>query len=264
MIFLHYTGKTGSVMPPYGPFRTPKPRVRRLADLKGEAQFLAGRHSRLAEFSRVLRIGIEFVRGFRALHFIGPMITVFGSARYGRDHQYYELGRKVGAAIAREGFGVMTGGGPGMMEAANRGAKEAGGLSIGCGISLPYEQGPNPYLDRFVNFYYFFVRKVMLVKYSYAFVILPGGLGTLDELSEALTLIQTGKLYDFPVVLVGKDYWKGFLDWLETTMVPEGTIRADDLKLFNVTDDPHEVARIIRDASQGIGLKLVPLKSTVD
>jgi uncharacterized protein (TIGR00730 family) len=170
-------------------FFRPMPKMRRVAELKGEAQFLAGRHSRFYEALRVIRISLEFFRGFFTLHFIGPAITVFGSARFKEDHPYYQLAQKVGAAIAREGFTVMTGGGPGVMEAANRGAKEVGGTSIGCNIVLPHEQRPNPYLDQVVNFYYFFVRKVMLVKYSYAFVIMPGGFGTLDEMTEALTLL---------------------------------------------------------------------------
>jgi uncharacterized protein (TIGR00730 family) len=150
------------------------------------------------------------------------------------------------------------------MEAANRGAKESGGYSVGCNIVLPHEQKPNSYLDCVVTFYYFFVRKVMLVKYSYAFVILPGGLGTLDEMTEALTLIQTGKLYDFPVILVGREYWQGLYDWLRTTLVANGTITAEDLNYLRITDAPEEVARLVRMTGQGIGLQLHPLPSTVD
>lgn len=233
-----------------------EPRIRRLANLKGEAGFLAGRHSRTYEALRVLRIALEFIRGFRTLHFVGPVVTVFGSARFKQEHPYYALARDIGARLAREGYTVMTGGGPGIMEAANRGAKEAGGRSVGCTIALPREQRANPYLDTVVDFYYFFVRKVMLVKYSYAFVILPGGLGTLDELSEALTLIQTGKLYDFPVILVGRDYWRGLNEWFEKTMVAQGTVAADDLKYLTVTDDPAEVARIVRETGTRLGLRL--------
>ena len=157
----------------------------------------------------------------------------------------------------------MTGGGPGLMEAANRGAKEAGGLSLGCNIILPNEQGSNPYLDHVVTFYYFFVRKVMLVKYSSAFVIFPGGFGTLDEMSEALTLIQTGKLYDFPVILVGKDYWSGLFDWMTNTMLANKTITNDSLLLAKLTDDPEEVIRLIRGNADYLGMKLHPLTATV-
>jgi len=238
-------------------------RIRRIADLRGnvlaEARFLAGRHSRLQEFVRLLRISFEFLRGFRALHWIGPAITVFGSARFQEDHPYYTLARRVSAAIAREGFTIMTGGGPGIMEAANRGARDVGGPSVGCNIILPHEQNPNPYLDKVVNFYYFFVRKVMLVKYSYAFVIMPGGLGTLDEMSEAFTLIQTGKLYDFPLILMGKDYWSGLEEWIRGTLVKNHAVSPEDLDYLHITDDPDEVIRIIREMSQNIGLKLRPL-----
>jgi hypothetical protein len=245
-------------------FYPPEARVRRLADLRGEAQFLAGRHSRSYEFFRVVRIAIEFIRGFRALHGIGPAVTVFGSARFKEGHRYYELALRVGAALAREGFTVMTGGGPGVMEAANRGAQEAGGKSVGVNIVLPHEQRPNRFLDQVVTFHYFFVRKVMLVKYSYGFVILPGGLGTLDELSEALTLIQTGKLYDFPVVLVGRDYWSGLYEWIRATMAPNGAVDLEDLEFVHLTDDPDEAVRIVRSTSEGIGLRLAPLRATVD
>ena len=244
-------------------FFRPKAKVRRLADIKGEALFLATRRSRTREFLRVLRIGIEFIRGFRALHFIGPAVTVFGSARFKEDHPYYGQARNLGAALAREGFAVMTGGGPGLMEAANRGAKEAGGLSLGCNIILPNEQGSNPYLDRVVTFYYFFVRKVMLVKYSCAFVIFPGGFGTLDEMSEALTLIQTGKLYDFPVILVGKDYWGGLFEWMTRSMLANQTITSDSLLLAKLTDDPDEVIRILRGNAEYLGMALKPLTATV-
>ncbi len=170
----------------------------------------------------------------------------------------------MGAALAREGFTVMTGGGPGLMEAANRGAKEAGGRSIGCNVMLPHEQAPNPYLDKVTTFYYFFVRKVMLVKYSYAYLILPGGFGTLDEMTEALTLIQTGKLYDFPVILMGSDYWSGFIKWVKESLVAQGAVSAADLDYIQVSDDPEEVLKRIREFSSGIGLKLRPMPSTVD
>lgn len=243
-------------------FLKPSIRIRRLKDLKGEAAFLAGRHSRTYEFLRVIRIALEFIRGFRALHFAGPCITVFGSARFKDDHPYYEKARQIGSLVAQEGFNVITGGGPGIMEAANRGAKEAGGYSIGCNIILPHEQEPNPYVDQIINFYYFFVRKVMLVKYSCAFIILPGGLGTLDETAEALTLIQTGKLYDFPVILVGKDYWSGLHDWMKTTLVSNGTIHEEDLDLLCITDDPQEVIQIIRKVVEHLDLRLTHTPST--
>src|SRR5437660_446463 len=170
---------------------------------------------------RVLRISWEFIKGFRALHFVGPCVTVFGSARFSDDHPVYDLARRTGALLARAGFTVMTGGGPGVMEAANRGAKDVGGRSIGCNIRLPQEQKPNPYLDKWITFRYFFVRKVMLVKYSYAFIALPGGFGTLDEIFETATLIQTAKIRDFPMVLMGRDFWQPLLDFLLNKLVPQ-------------------------------------------
>jgi uncharacterized protein (TIGR00730 family) len=249
-------------------FLHPQPRTKRLAQLKpgiqGEADFLSGRHSRFHETTRLLRIVFEFVRGFRALHYEKAAVTVFGSARFPEGHPYYELARKVGAALAREGFTVITGGGPGLMEAANRGAQEAGGRSIGCNIILPHEQGHNAYLDKVVTFYYFFVRKIMLVKYSYAYIILPGGFGTLDEMSEAITLIQTGKLYDFPMILMGSDYWKGFIDWSRDSLLKNGAISAADLDYLQLIDDPAEATKKIRDVCKGIGVKLYPLSSTID
>jgi uncharacterized protein (TIGR00730 family) len=197
---------------------------------------LEGPHSRRTELWLVLRALRDFISGFRALHFVGPCITVFGSARYDESHEYYALGREVGRGVAELGFTTMTGGGPGLMEAVNRGAREAGGRSVGCNIMLPKEQTPNPYLDRSVTCHYFFVRKVLLFKYSYAFVALPGGLGTLDELLEALTLIQTGKIEHFPVVLIGTAYWQPLVDLLHH-FAAEGTIDAKDLDLLLVTDD---------------------------
>jgi hypothetical protein len=211
------------------------------------AALLGGPRSRIEETLRVFRIMAEFVRGFRRLHFVGPCVTVFGSARFREPHPWYELARDVGRRLAKAGATVMTGGGPGIMEAANRGAKEAGGYSIGCNIRLPEEQKPNPYLDRWITFRYFFVRKVMLVKYSYVFVVMPGGFGTLDELFEAVTLVQTRKIESFPVVLVGRSYWAPLLDFLRTTLVPAGTISAEDVDLLHVTDSPEEVERVVRD-----------------
>jgi uncharacterized protein (TIGR00730 family) len=221
-----------------------------------ERIFLEGPRSRREEFFRVLRVGLEFIRGFRALHFVGPCVTVFGSARFTEEHRYYAMARAVGRELARTGFTVMTGGGPGIMEAANRGAKERGGPSVGCNIELPHEQHPNPWLDRFVEFRYFFVRKVMLVKYSYGFVVLPGGFGTLDELFETTTLIQTGKIQDFPLVLMGKDFWEPMLAFLRDTMVAERTIAPEDYHSIFVTDSPEEaVAHILEAAGRNPDLR---------
>jgi uncharacterized protein (TIGR00730 family) len=212
--------------------------------------FLAGPRARLSETFRVIRIASEFIRGFRALHFVGPCVTVFGSARFKEDNKYYEMAREIGRRTAQLGLTTMTGGGPGIMEAANRGAKEAGGKSLGCNIVLPVEQEPNPYLDRFITFRYFFVRKVMLVKYSYAFVVLPGGYGTLDELFEALTLVQTRKILEFPVVLMGVDYWEPLIEFIKGTLVKNGTIGEEDPGLLTVTDSPDvAVAAIMRGIS---------------
>jgi len=188
------------------------------------------------------------IRGFRRLHFVGPCVTVFGSARVREGDAEYELARSVGGALSRIGFTVMTGGGPGVMEAANRGAKESGGHSVGCNIELPHEQMPNPYLDISVDFSYFFVRKVMLVKYSYAFVVMPGGFGTVDELFEALTLIQTGKVSNFPVVLMGTEFWGPLLQQLDE-MAEEGLISPGDLDLLLTTDDVDEAIHHITENS---------------
>ena len=242
----------------------PKARIKRLAELQGEARFLSGRHGFIYESARVMRISYEFVTGLWAMKNIGPAITVFGSARFKENTAHYELARRMGRSLAQAGFTVITGGGPGIMEAANRGAKEVGGKSIGCNVILPHEQAPNPYLDQVITFYYFFVRKVMLVKYSYAFIIMPGGLGTLDEMTEAMTLIQTGKLYDFPVILVGREYWKGFMDWVEDVLVKNGAVSSADLAFVRVTDNPDEAMEIIQKTSQSIGLKLRPLPATLD
>lgn len=226
-----------------------------------EGRFLAGPQPRWEELKRIGRIAAEFVRGFRALHFVGPCVTVFGSARFQEGHRYYELGREVGRRLALAGFTVMTGGGPGVMEAANRGAREAGGCSIGCNIELPMEQQPNPYLDLWIEFRYFFVRKVMLVKYSYAFVALPGGFGTMDELFECATLVQTGKIQGFPIVLLGVDYWRPLIDFLRERMVREGTIAVEDLERLLVTDSVDEaVGRILGAATDTFGLVWQPVQ----
>lgn len=223
------------------------------------AGFLRGPQRRGFELRRAIGIFWEFLYGFRRLHFVGPCVTVFGSARFEAGHPSYELGREVGAALAREGFTVMTGGGPGIMEAANRGAHEAGGRSVGCNIELPVEQHPNPYLDRWVTFRHFFVRKVMLVKYSYAFVALPGGFGTLDEVFETLTLIQTGKIEAFPVVLMGVEHWRPLVAFLREDLVRAGTISPGDLDLLLLTDSVEEGVGFIRErAVEPFGLTRGP------
>ncbi|MFL5541847.1 MAG: TIGR00730 family Rossman fold protein [Longimicrobiaceae bacterium] len=198
---------------------------------------------------RVFRIMGEFVEGFDALARIGPAVTIFGSARVRPGDAEYQAACETARLLGRAGFSIITGGGPGIMEAANRGAREAGVLSVGCNIELPFEQAVNPYVDLAINFRYFFVRKTMFVKYAEAFVIFPGGFGTLDELLEALTLIQTGKVRDFPVVLFGRAYWKGFLEWIRGVLMEEGKISPEDVDLMTVTDDPEEVARIVLEAS---------------
>ena len=199
---------------------------------------------------RVFRIMGEFVEGFDELATLTRGISIFGSARSKPDDSDYLAARETAALLAKEGFAVITGGGPGIMEAANRGAFEAGGLSIGCNIELPFEQKPNPYQTRGLTFKYFFVRKMMFVKYSLGFVIFPGGFGTLDELFEALTLIQTKKIRDFPVVLFGTAYWSGLLNWMRDLVLPQGKIGEHDLRLFHITDSPEEVVRIVT-GSQG-------------
>jgi uncharacterized protein (TIGR00730 family) len=240
----------------------PHPRIKRIGKTESEAQFLEGKHSRIWEFLRVIRIAFEFIRGFWVFHFIGPAITVFGSARLKPGTPYYDLAEKIGRLIAEEGFVTVTGGGPGLMEAANKGAKEAGGISVGANIILPHEQDPNPYLDHCVTFYYFFVRKVVLVKYSCAYIVLPGGFGTMDEMTEALTLIQTGKLYDFPVILIGKEYWQGFMQWLEEKMLTQGTLNRTELSFITVTDDLEEVRQLISGNARKLALELKPLKAS--
>lgn len=221
-----------------------------------ERIFLEGPHGRGFEFVRAFRIFRELIHGFRALHFVGPCVTIFGSARFPATHPYYALTRELGARIAQAKFTVMTGGGPGLMEAANRGAKEANGISIGCNIILPREQNPNHYLDKWVEFRYFFVRKVMLVKYSYGFVAAPGGFGTLDELFEVATLIQTGKIKNFPVVLLGVRYWSPLLDFLGKSLLPEAAIDARDINQMLLTDSPSEaVSFILKYATEQFGLR---------
>lgn len=235
--------------PPYGNV---------LPNGRDERRFLSGPQSRGSELARAVRIFLEFMKGFRALHFVGPCVTVFGSARLTPEHHYYQAARETGRLLAEAGFTVMTGGGPGIMEAANQGAKEAGGVSVGCLIELPNE-APNPYLDTLVTFRYFFVRKVMLVKYSYAFIVFPGGLGTLDEVFETTTLIQTGKIEHFPVVLFGKEFWRPLIGFMRETLLREGTIDPSDLSALSITDSPAEAVQWVRDAAiERFGLSYGP------
>jgi uncharacterized protein (TIGR00730 family) len=217
--------------------------------------FLEGPRSRTQELFFTIQVMLEFIKGFRVLHFVGPCVSVFGSARLTENNPYYELAREVGRHIAQSGFTVMTGGGPGIMEAANRGAKEAGGRSVGCNIVLPVQQKPNLYMDTWVTFRHFFVRKVLLLKYSYAFVVMPGGLGTMDELFEVVTLIQSKKIMNFPVVLIGKEYFQPVMDFFKR-MVLEGTINTSDLDLFLLTDSVDEaMAHIERHAVEKFMLR---------
>jgi len=211
-----------------------------------EKAFLQGSRRNPEELASAGRIFLEFVRGFQRLGEIGRCVTVFGSARFKEGHRYYELARELGRRLAEEGFTVMTGGGPGIMEAANRGAKEGGGMSIGCNIQLPTEQKTNPYVDRFVEFEHFFVRKVMLVKYSQAFVVLPGGFGTLDEIFETMTLMQNNKLEYFPIVAMGGDFWKRLGDFIRNTLLTEGTISPSDLDFIHPTDSVDRAIKIIK------------------
>ena len=197
---------------------------------------------------RVMRITSEFVEGFDALAGIQKGVTIFGSARTGPDDPQYQAAEAVAKLLAEQGFSIITGAGPGIMEAANKGAKAGGGHSVGCNIELPFEQGNNPYVDTLVHFRYFFVRKTMFIKYSNAFIIFPGGFGTLDELFEALTLIQTGKIYQFPVILFGRHYWAGLIRWITSRVAAEGKISPGDLDLLLLTDDPAEAAQAVIDA----------------
>jgi uncharacterized protein (TIGR00730 family) len=218
-----------------------------------EKEFLRSRRDRRDDLESSVRIFLEFLRAHERLDFDTPCVTVFGSARFGPRHAYYRMARALGKRLAQEGFGVMTGGGPGIMEAANRGAREGKGLSIGCNIKLPQEQDPNPYLDRFVEFDHFFVRKVMLVKYSCAFVIMPGGFGTLDEFFETLTLIQTGKIERFPLILMGTDYWAKLRGFVEESLLAHKTISPTDLHLIRLTDSVEETVGAIRAGIAGRG-----------
>ena len=211
-----------------------------------EKHFLSGRRNRGADLESAVRMFLEFLKGFEQLDIEGPCVTVFSSARFPDGHAHYETARALGKALAEAGYAVMTGGGPGIMEAANRGAREAGGLSIGCNIKLPMEQQPNPYLDRFVEFEHFFVRKVMLVKYSSAFVVMPGGFGTLDEAFEVVTLVQTGKLERFPIVAMGGAYWEDLRDFTLNTLLPAGTINPGDVDFIHRAGTVAQALDLIR------------------
>jgi uncharacterized protein (TIGR00730 family) len=213
-----------------------------------EKAFLAGRRSREADLESAVRFFLEFLRGFESFAFEQPCVTVFGSARFGESHRYYQRAREIGAALARAGFAVMTGGGSGIMEAANRGAQEAGGLSLGCNISLPREQKPNAYLDKLIQFDHFFARKVMLVKYSTAFVVMPGGFGTLDEAFEIATLMQTHKLERFPLIAVGGEFWDELVGFVRDTMLAEGTVSPEDVQFIHRVETAEDVIQVIREA----------------
>ncbi|HRH96447.1 MAG TPA: TIGR00730 family Rossman fold protein [Prosthecobacter sp.] len=235
----------------------PPPPITRVSplDVDADEQFcnllqdralLSGPNRRLRDLRLLFSVARDFIRGFRALHFVGPCITVFGSARFEEAHPYYKLARSMGAALAKMGFTVLTGGGPGIMEAANRGAKDAFGRSVGCNIRLPFEQSHNPYLDRWVTMEHFFVRKTLLIKYSYGFIIMPGGFGTMDEMFEALTLIQTKKLKSFPIVIMGSQFWAEMRDFMDH-MLKGATISPEDLDLIKWTDSVEEAVAHLQE-----------------
>lgn len=225
------------------------------ANGSSDRYLLEGPHSRWHEAGLLYRAVRDFVRGFRGLHFVGPCVAIFGSARFPESHPFYAVTREVGRRVSLLGFTVMTGGGPGLMEAANRGARDAGGPSVACNIELPHEQHVNAYLDRFVTCHYFFVRKVLLFKYSYGFIAMPGGLGTMDELFEALTLIQTKKIRSFPVVLIGTEYWQPLVTLLRG-LEQHGAVSPEDLNLVLVTDDLDDaMAHLEAHAVEPFGLK---------
>jgi uncharacterized protein (TIGR00730 family) len=228
--------------------KTPHP-YSLLGKIEGaEKAFLEGRRSREQDLESAVGIFLEFLRAFESFDFNQPCVSVFGSSRFAEDHRYYGLARDLGGALAEAGFAVMTGGGPGIMEAANRGAREKGGVSLGCNIKLPREQKPNPYLDKFIELEHFFVRKVMLVKYSCAFIVMPGGFGTLDEAFEVMTLIQTGKLEHFPVIAMGLDFWDHLRTFARETMLAQGVIGDDDIRLMHAANSVDEALQIIRNS----------------
>jgi uncharacterized protein (TIGR00730 family) len=236
-------------MAPHIPHADTSTHWEKRADLAApeDVKFLEGPQPRGFELTRAARVFFEMIRGFRTLHFVGPCVTVFGSARFKEGHPFYDLARATGRELAKAGFTTMTGGGPGVMEAANRGAKEAGGVSVGCNIKLPKEQKPNPYLDTWIDFRHFFVRKLMLVKYSYAFLALPGGYGTMDEVFEVSTLIQTSKIRDFPLAFLGVEFWTPLIKFLRETMLKVGTIDPADVDRLIISDDPAEVVRQVTE-----------------
>lgn len=229
---------------------------------KHERQFLSGPRSRWQELRYAFSVVFQFIKGFRGLHFNGPCVTFFGSARFNEDHEYYQQAREMAAEISKLGFTIMTGGGSGIMEAANRGAKDANGKSIGCNIVLPHEQKPNRFLDKYVTIEYFFVRKELLRKYSQAFVVFPGGFGTLDEFFETITLIQTGKTEHFPIIVIGKHFHQNLIDHLKR-MVAEQTISAEDLKLVLVTDDLTEALSHISECCIEGNLEALRIKRPI-
>lgn len=230
---------------------------------QSEIKFLDGPQSRWQDFKVTIRTVLDFVKGYRVLHFAGPCVTIFGSARFDENHEQYKHARLIGAEIAKLGFTIMTGGGPGIMEAANRGARDVKGRSVGCNIELPFEQHPNPYLDKWVTIKYFFVRKTLLIKYSYAFIVMPGGFGTLDELFEALTLIQTKKIKNFPIVIFDKKFHQNLVDYI-ADMKAAGTISPEDVELMLVTDSIEETVNHIKQSITRFGLqyekKFKPMK----
>ncbi len=221
-----------------------------------DKRLIAGPNRRLEDIRALFHIAFEFIRGFRAFYKLGPCVTFFGSARFKSDHRYYELARKTAHLVAQSGLAIMTGGGPGIMEASNRGAKEAGGRSVACNITLPHEQKPNPYLDQFVEFDHFFIRKVMLLRYSHAFVVFPGGFGTLDEVFETITLVQSKKVQDFPIIMMGTEFWSPMKEFIVGTLLKNQTINEKDLNLLYFTDDPEDVlACILSYTEEHLGLK---------
>jgi uncharacterized protein (TIGR00730 family) len=222
-----------------------------------EKVFLEGPRSRTLEARHAFEVCFEMIKGFRKFHFLGPCVTVFGSARFAENHKYYKLAFEIGQELSLKGFAIMTGGGPGIMEAANRGAKSMDGCSVGCNITLPKEQKPNPFLDEWMEFKYFMVRKFMLAKYSYGFVALPGGFGTLDELFGVLTLIQTRKMKDFPVVLMGTEFWEPLRKLIEERLIEAQTINSEDMRTLTFTDSPTEAAAFIQNvATKKFNLKI--------
>jgi uncharacterized protein (TIGR00730 family) len=214
-----------------------------------QVRFFQGPQPRGFELGKAFEIFWELMRGFRTFHFLAPCVTVFGSARLGESSPHYALSREIGVRLARAGFTVMTGGGPGLMEAANRGARDVGGISVGCNIELAVEQRPNPYVDRWITFRHFFVRKLMLVKYSYAFIAMPGGYGTLDEIFEVATLVQTNKIKHFPLVLIGREYWGPLIDFIRERLLDGGMIDPVDFERFLVTDSPDDAVQFVTEVA---------------